>query len=149
MMDFFRDASRLAPQEQNIVPQEAKIRVGGAPPGRQQHEPAWLISKVLEDLFRQVDRNEGEFIKEINILRDKFISDSETIKMGLTQLMNSEQHRETISSEKATHLKQIADLNMEPEDTKLDDLSKLQAREKYLGELEREIIGILSQHFKK
>jgi len=107
------------------------------------------ISKVLENLFRQVDRNEGEFIKEINILRDKFISDSETIKMGLTQLMNSEQHRETISSEKATHLKQIADLNMEPEDTKLDDLSKLQVREKYLGELEKEIIDILSQHFKK
>jgi Arc/MetJ-type ribon-helix-helix transcriptional regulator len=107
------------------------------------------ISKVLEDLFRQVDKNEGDFIKEINILRDKFISDSETIKMGLTQLLNSEEHRETISSEKATYLKQIADSSLEQKDSELDDLSKLQAREKYLGELEKEIIGILSQRFRK
>lgn len=107
------------------------------------------ISEVLQDLFQQVDKNEGDFIKEINILRDKFISDCETIKMGLTQLLNSEEHRSSISTEKATHLKAIADSSPENEETNEDDLSKLQAKEKYLTELEREIIGILSQRFKK
>lgn len=107
------------------------------------------ISEVLQDIFKQVDKNEGDFIKEISILRDKFIADSETIKMGLTQLLNSEEHRSTISMEKATHLKEIADINVDKTDTKQDDLSKLQAREKYLTELEKTIIEILSQRFKK
>jgi hypothetical protein len=107
------------------------------------------IYDVLKDLLEQVDKNEGDFVKEVNILRDRFIADSETIKMGLTQLLGSKEHRDTISSEKAIHLKEIADLSAEGEDSKLDDLAKLQAREKYLTELEKTIIGILSQRFKK
>jgi hypothetical protein len=107
------------------------------------------ISEVLQDLFDQVNKNEGDFIKEINILRDKFIADSETIKMGLTQLLNSEEHQSTISTEKATHLKEIAYLDMNKAESGQDDLSKLQAREKYITELEREIIMILSHRFKK
>ena len=107
------------------------------------------IHEVLENLFRQVDNNEGDFIKEISIIRDKFIADSETIKMGLTQLLNSENDREAISSEKTIRLKEIADSILAQENSNMNDISKLQEKEKYLARLEKEIIEILSMRFKK
>ncbi|MBD3217442.1 MAG: hypothetical protein GF310_04140, partial [candidate division Zixibacteria bacterium] len=36
------------------------------------------VHHILEELFKQVDRNKDEYVRKIDICKEKYISDSET-----------------------------------------------------------------------
>lgn len=107
------------------------------------------VEKLLEKLLEQTGRRCDEYVERINILRDKFIQDSETIRMGLEKLTSSSAHREEISGEKVRSLIRLARQEIALEDLDSDDIDNLRAYERHLAVLEREIIEILTGRFKK
>lgn len=107
------------------------------------------VQRLLKDLLEQTGKRREEYIKQVNILKDKFIQDSEIIRMGLEKLASSAMHRKGISDEKLSSLNRLAMKEMPSLESKSDDLSYLQAYEKHLSILEKEIIEILSGCFTK
>lgn len=105
---------------------------------------------LLNDLVAQLNNNQEEYTHAINVLRAKFVQDSETIKMGLAKLLTSQQHRDEISADKLNRLKELLAIDRQ-NGSKPDcgDIKSLHRHEKHLAEVEKEVIEILSKRFKK
>ncbi len=107
------------------------------------------VHHILEELFKQVDRNKDEYVCKIDTCKEKYISDSETIKMALTKLLTSHEHEDSIPREKALRLQELLRCASHSENGGRDEMTKLKERENSLAALEKEVIGILSRRFKK
>jgi hypothetical protein len=107
------------------------------------------VERLLESLLEQIGQRRDEYIRQINILRDKFIQDTETIRMGLEKLSSSQTHREEISTDRLHSLNRLAMKKMSLEDMDTDDIDNLKTYEKHLADLEKEVIEILTGRFKK
>ena len=117
--------------------------------GNNGHKDPVDVEKLLENLLEQISRRRDEYVRQINILRDKFIQDTETIRMGLEKLSSSRAHREEISSDKIHSLNRLARKEIPLEDLDFNDIDNLKAYEKHLADLEKEIIEILTGRFRK
>lgn len=117
--------------------------------GNNGHNDPVDVEKLLENLLEQAGRRRDEYVRQINILRDKFIQDTETIRMGLEKLSSSRAHREEISSDKIHSLKCLAMKEISLKDLDSSDSDNLRAYEKYLADLEKEVIEILTGRFKR
>ncbi len=107
------------------------------------------VEKLLENLLEQAGRRQKEYVRQINILRDKFIQDTETIRMGLEKLSSSPAHREEISSDKIQSLNRLAMKEISFKDLDSNDIDNLRAYERHLADLEKEVIEILTGRFKR
>jgi hypothetical protein len=117
--------------------------------GNSSHNDPVDVEKLLENLLEQTGRRRDEYIRQINILKDKFIQDTETIRMGLEKLSSSRAHREEISNNKLHSLNRLSMKEMSIEDMDSDDIDNLRAYERHLADLEKEVIEILTGRFKK
>jgi len=117
------------------------------PPARENGRPEIDIVHLLEKLVTQLESRREEYSRTLEILRDKYIQDSETIKIGLQRLLADPGFREGLSDEKIAALKRLANYQLPAQEWSGNEAENMKACEQHLARLEKEIIEVLSGHF--
>jgi len=94
----------------------------------------------------QICNEQESYIREIDFLRNKFTHDSETVKLALDKLLSRAKDGNGLSSEIVNRLNRFMNNLENCED---DEDIDLKISEKFLSEVEKEVITILSGQFKK
>ena len=102
--------------------------------------------ELLENIKSLLSSKQESYVREINFMRDRFTHDSEAIKIGLDRLINSAKDENSLKPEIINRLRRFSASDGYSNGNGTNNLKE---SERYLTELEREIMNVLSGQFKK
>ncbi len=105
------------------------------------------LREVLKDLLKQVEESQREYVRQMDVLKGKYIADSETIRMGIVQLLSTPGSEERIRQSNADNLRSLARRGKIKLEVRDENHSELKEKVKQLARLEKEIVEILSRRF--